>query len=167
MPTSYLGLLRALAEHRVEHVVVGGVAAILAGAPITTLDLDVLYDRAPENLERLGRCLRSLGARYRDPAGRRFEPTGERLATLKTHLLLTDHGPLDLMTEIGAGATYADLLSATHVLEVGDLAVRVLDLAKVIETKEHANRDKDRAMLPLLRHTLELQRRHAREDKDK
>lgn len=156
MRTSYLGLLRSLAEHEVDCIVVGGVAAILAGAPVSTLDLDVVYDRDPENLERLERCLRSLGARYRDPAGRVIEPTRERLASHRTNLLTTDLGPLDLMTEIGAGATYADLLTAAEVQEIAGLRIRVLGLAEVIASKERANRDKDRAMLPVLRRTLEL-----------
>ncbi len=41
-----------LSRHDVDFIVIGGVAAILEGVPITTLDLDIVYDRAPENLER-------------------------------------------------------------------------------------------------------------------
>ena len=39
---SFLGLLRSLLRHEVAFCVVGGVAAQLAGAPILTLDLDIL-----------------------------------------------------------------------------------------------------------------------------
>jgi hypothetical protein len=46
----FLGLLRVLLRHGVDFFVVGGVAAQLEGAPILTLDLDVLYDKTPENL---------------------------------------------------------------------------------------------------------------------
>src|SRR5437763_117508 len=45
----FLGLLRVLLRHGVDFFVVGGVAAQLEGAPILTLDLDVLYDKAPEH----------------------------------------------------------------------------------------------------------------------
>lgn len=156
MVANYLRLLETLADHGVDFIVVGGVAAVLEGAPITTLDLDVVHSGDAANLGRLERCLKAIGARYRDPAGRRMEPTPERLATLKTHLLLTDLGPLDIMTEIGAGSTYGDLLPASHAREVAGFRVMVLGLARVIETKEQANRDKDRAMLPVLRSTLKL-----------
>jgi hypothetical protein len=44
----------------------------------------------------------------------------------------------------------------TESRRLGDLRVRVLDLAAVIETKEQANRDKDRAALPVLRQTLKI-----------
>jgi len=90
--------------------VVGGVAAVLEGAPITTLDLDILYDRRPENLEHLLAVLRSVDARYRDPAGRDIRPDVERLATLRLSLLLTELGPLDVLPEIGDGWAYDELL---------------------------------------------------------
>jgi len=39
----FLELLRHLAGHEVDFIVVGGVAAILEGVPITTLDLEVTW----------------------------------------------------------------------------------------------------------------------------
>lgn len=108
----FLGLLRVLLHHGVDFFVVGGVAAQLEGAPILTLDLDVVYAKTPENLDRLLAALRELKARYRDPAGRHIEPDKEKL-----------------------------------------------ELAAVIETKEQANRDKDRAVLPVLKQTLAMKTR--------
>lgn len=154
-----LALLRALARHGVEHVVVGGVAAVLEGAPLTTLDLDIVYRVEDANLDRLQALLTELGARYRDPAGRDIEPTVERLRANRVNLLETREGLLDVMQEIGAGWSYDDLLSRANSHRVGDLTVRVLDLAAVIESKQAAGRDKDAAMLPVLRQTLELRRR--------
>jgi hypothetical protein len=155
---NFLELLRLLAHQEIDFIVVGGVAAILEGVPITTLDLDILCDQEPENLERLLSALRAVHAHYRDPAGRDIEPTIERLATLRQSLLRTELGPLDVLSEIGAQATYQDLLPSTRVREVANLQIRVLELARVIETKEQAGRDKDLAMLPVLRRTLELKR---------
>jgi hypothetical protein len=155
----FLGLLRTLLHHRVDFCVVGGVAAQLAGAPILTLDLDVLFDKAPENLDRLLAALRELNARYRDPAGRHIEPDVSKLDTMQIHLLLTDLGALDLLGTIGNGLTYQDLSPRTVFYQLGEARVRVLELAAVIETKEHANRDKDRATLPVLRQTLAMKTR--------
>lgn len=154
--TNFLGLLRVLLEHGVEFLVVGGVAAQLEGAPILTLDLDILFEQDPANLGRLLRALRELHARYRNPAGRHIEPDPEKLETLKMHLLLTDLGALDLLGEIGAGLRYQDFAGRTVAYQLGDARVRVLELAAVIETKEHADRAKDRAVLPVLRQTLAL-----------
>ncbi|MCP3962385.1 MAG: hypothetical protein GY719_31465 [bacterium] len=151
----YFQLLQLLSSHDVDFIVVGGVAAILEGAPITTLDLDIVYERSGENLERLMEVLRTVKASYRDPAGRHIVPTVDRLATNRMNLLKTDLGPLDVIASI-SGADYEDLLESTRTRQVAELRLQVLELAKVIETKELANRDKDRAVLPVLRKTLEL-----------
>ena len=159
MKPDLLALLRALSRHGVEHVVVGGVAAILEGAPISTLDLDIVYRVEDANLHRLQALLTDLEARYRDPAGREIEATVERLRTNRVNLLQTREGLLDAMQEIGAGWSYDDLLSRTHIRRVGELEVQILDLASVIESKQAAGRDKDAAMLPVLEQTLEMRRR--------
>ncbi len=84
-----------------------------------------------------------------------IRPTVERLKSNKVNLLETELGPLDVMESIGPGWEWADLVERSHILKVADLEIRVLGLAAIIESKEVANRDKDRAMLPLLRRTLE------------
>ncbi len=155
MKPDFLELFRALDRAGVEHVIVGGVAAILEGAPVATLDLDIVYRPDDDNLRRLTTLLDELEARYRDPAGREIRPTLERLKNNKMNLLDTNLGPLDAMQQIGAGWSWAEVLERSHVLQVGELEVRVLDLASVIESKVAANRDKDRAMLPLLLRTME------------
>ncbi len=152
----YLEILKVLARHQVEHIVVGGVAAILEGAPVSTFDLDIVPDPAPDNRTRLLAAIRELEARYLDPAGRHLVPDETKLATMRIHQLLTRAGPLDVLSTIGKAMTYEDLRVRTHERVVGDLRVRCLNLDAVIESKEQADRDKDRAMLPVLRRTLEL-----------
>jgi hypothetical protein len=112
--------------------------------------------RSDDNLERLLAALREIRAWYNDPAGRRIVPDAEKIRTLRIQRLLTDAGPLDVVASIGQGLTYEDLVGKTQVYEVGELPVRVLDLATIILSKEQANRDKDRATLPILRRTLRL-----------
>jgi len=83
---------------------------------------------------------------------------------MRTHLLRTDLGALDVLCAIGNGLTYRDLGERTVSYELGDSSVRVLELAAVIETKEHANREKDRAVLPVLRQTLAMKGAFGRDD---
>jgi hypothetical protein len=154
----FLEMLRVLARHQVELILVGGLAAIVEGAPISTVDLDIVFLRTDENLERLLAALRELDARYLDPAGRHLAPDAGKLATLHMHRLITSLGPLDVMESIGAGLRYADLVEDTRVSEVGGIRVRVLGLATIIRSKEQANRDKDRATLPILQRTLGLKK---------
>ncbi|XXX72391.1 hypothetical protein WMF30_32565 [Sorangium sp. So ce134] len=44
-------ILHALVHHRVEFIVVGGMAAPLQGAPVNTLDIDIVYARSEENID--------------------------------------------------------------------------------------------------------------------
>jgi hypothetical protein len=153
-----LEILKVLARHDVDFILVGGMAAILEGAPISTFDLDVVFRRTDENMQRLLDALQELKARYLDPAGRHIVPDAEKLATLRMHHLITLLGPLDVMETIGAGLSYADLAGNTRVSEVGGISVRILGLETIILSKEQANRDKDRATLPILRRTYLLKR---------
>lgn len=151
----FMELFRALDRAGVEHVVVGGVAAILEGAPIATLDLDIVYRSDDENVRRLAGLLDELDARYRDPAGRDIKPTVSRLHANSVNLMSTRLGPIDAMQRIGAEWGWEDLADRSHFVKVGDLEIRVLDLASIIESKLAAGREKDQVMIPVLRRTLE------------
>jgi hypothetical protein len=146
--------LDVLGRRHVEFIVVGGVAAVLGGAPISTFDLDIVHARTPANLDRLVAALVDLDARYRDPAGRDLRPDLAALAGDGHHLLITSCGPVDVLGRIGQGRDYDQLLADSVERTIGDHAVRVLGLAALIRSKEEAGRDKDRAVLPILRRTL-------------
>ncbi len=135
---------------------VGGVAAILEGAPIATLDVDIVFDLDEANVERLATALAELDARYRDPAGRLIRPTGKRLTENKVNLLETRLGLLDALHEIGNAWTFEDVRERSRALELDGFEVSVLSLASNIESKRAAGREKDHAMLPLLIRTLEV-----------
>jgi hypothetical protein len=155
----FLDILSVLSRHRVEFILVGGVAAILEGAPKSTFDLDIMVNPTPEDRDRLLAALRELTSRYLDPAGRHILPDRMKLETLRLQRLLTDFGPLDVLESIGDGLRYSELIGETQLYEVGGLSVRVLSLEAIIRSKEQAGRDKDHAVLPLLRRTLQLKQR--------
>lgn len=152
----FLEILRTLAAHEVAFILVGGVGAVLQGAPIATFDLDVVHSRNPENLDRLMAALTALEAVARGQGGRHLRPTRAHLASPGHQLLMTRAGPLDLLGVIGRDRGYDDLLEHTVALKVGEgLTVRVLDLRTLIQTKEEAAREKDKAVLAILRRTLQ------------
>jgi hypothetical protein len=154
-------ILRLLAANEVEFIVVGMTAGILHGAPVTTIDLDVVHRRSQENVGRLLRVLASIDAVYRhDP--RKPRPGESHLLGPGHQLLTTTHGDLDCLGMIGEGLGYEELLERTVTMELsGGLSVRVLSLPALIEAKERAARPKDLAVLPLLRATLEEQQRRS------
>jgi hypothetical protein len=149
----YLPLLRVLAAHDVEFILVGGLAAVLQGAPIVTGDLDIVHRRTPENVARLLAALRELDAVYRiDP--RRLKPTEAHLSGPGHALLSTKFCDLDVLGTIFADTSYDGLRDDAVEFELGDVTVQVLGLERLIQSKEYAGRGKDLAVLPALRATL-------------
>jgi hypothetical protein len=153
-------ILRLLAANDVEFVVVGMTAGILHGAPVTTVDLDVVHRRSRENVERLLRVLAELDAVYRhDP--RQLRPRESHLVGPGHQLLTTTYGDLDCLGTIDQDRGYEELLDQTVEMKLaGGRTIRVLSLPALIEAKERSGRPKDLAVLPVLRATLdELKRR--------
>ncbi len=147
-------VLRVLSRNGVQFILVGGVAAILQGSPLTTEDVDIVYLASEQNNFCLAKALGELEARYFDPAGRQIEPNASRLASMRVHLLNTNCGRVDVLRTVGKDLTYVDLIGRSRELEVAELRVRVLDLETIIETKEYADRPKDRYQLLFLRQLL-------------
>jgi hypothetical protein len=161
MPTgNFLSILETLVRNQVEFIVVGGIAAGLRGAPVNTLDLDVVHSTDPANVSRILPVLEELDAWYRHHPERRLRPDASHLASPGHQLLMTRCGPLDLREMIGKGRTYVDLLPLTVEMEVrSGVRVRVLSLEAQIAVKEEVGGEKDAAMLPLLRRALEESRK--------
>jgi predicted nucleotidyltransferase len=151
-------LLRVLCEHDVEFIVIGGVSAVLQGAPVATFDLDIVHARSPDNLRRLEAALRALGAYYREHEERRPIPEIRHLAGGGHHLLMTDAGPLDVLGAVSGGRVYEDLSGDIVQFEVAPgVRIQVLSLAALIKLKEELGREKDLATLPVLRRVLREQ----------
>jgi len=151
-------LLEALCEAEIEFIVVGGAAAVIHGAPITTMDLDVIYRLTDANIDRFLSLLEGLEARVRDPAGRDLVPNRSHLEAKGPLLLSTNLGPLDPMASLADGRGYEELFEHSIQAEGGDLPIRILDLETLIEVKTAAGRAKDRLMLPVLLALLEVRR---------
>ncbi len=153
-PAAPVEILRLLAARGVDFIVVGMAAGVLRGAPVTTLDLDIVHGRGVDNVSRLLQVLGEIEAIYRhDP--RRLRPAMSHLMGAGHQLLATKYGDLDCLGVVGDARSYEDLLEHAPEVDLGEgLAVRVIDLPTLIELKEEAGRPKDLAALPVLRATL-------------
>jgi hypothetical protein len=155
-------ILAAFEEHGVRAVLIGGFAAVIYGSPYVTTDVDLVPAHDEENLARLADALRSIHARVwtqEEPAGLAFDASAEALARADIWNLVTDHGRLDLaFTPAGTGG-YDDLARDAQHLTVLGVGVDVASLADVIRSKEAADREKDRLVLPVLRRLLTEQER--------
>lgn len=151
----FFEILQVLTAQHVDFIVVGGVCAVLHGAPIATFDLDVVHLRQPENLHRLVRALNELEARFRGVGSRDVKPRLSHLRTAGHQLLMTRAGPLDLLGEIGRRSGYKELLSETTELKIKrGLTIRILNLDALIRIKMETARDKDKAVIAVLKQTL-------------
>ena len=157
MPASqFRHVLRALRAAGVEFIVVGGVSAVIHGAPINTFDIDLVHSRDAANIARLLPVLESLDAIYRIQPERRFRPTASHLAAAGHQNLVTRYGPVDFLGTIGKNLGYQELLPHSEEIDIGEgVRVRVLRLETLIAIKEELGGEKDRAVLPILRRTLE------------
>lgn len=135
---------------------VGGAAAVLQGAPRDAFEPDVLHSREPHNVNKLLAAVASLDANFREPAGSKIKPTRSFLQSPGHQFLMTRLGPLNLLGVIGSNRQYQSLLSESSVMEVSEgLKVRVLGLPAIIQSKQETSWERDLAVLPALRRTLE------------
>lgn len=162
-------IFRALDDHQVEYVVVGGSAAILWGSQRATRDVDCVADQTAENYRHLCDALRQMG----DPR-LRIEGVDDATATELSKQLLhpdffartaastwrTDSGSIDILSDIpgidGERVSYVELRARATFVPVGGFRIPVASLDDIIDSKTNANRAKDREALPELR---ELRRR--------
>ena len=148
----FSSILEVLTRHEVDFIVVGGVCAVLLGAPVATFDLDIVHSRSSENLTRLSNALDELNAHYRDHLPKHLEPTLAGLAETGHHLLSTSLGPLDVLGSIGIGDDYVVLKDRIETVDIQDgLCVKILELDTLIDVKEKTARSKDNYMLEILR----------------
>ena len=143
-----VAVLAALKQVRLEAIVVGSVASILQGAPVTTQDLDLLVRDTPGNRKKIDALGSALGAR-------------PRLITELSPVLRIDlaAATVDLMFDRLPGAlSFQTLRARSVVIPVGEARARVARLEDIIKSKEAAGRPKDLAQLPMLRETLRVSR---------
>ena len=151
-------LISLLVQGEVRFIIVGGMAAALQGAPVNTLDLDIVYARDVENVRRLLEVLTGVDALFRgDP--RNLRPSESHLLTKGHKLLTTRHGELDVLGTIEEDSGYEQLISDSDELDIAGHPVHVLSLERLIRVKEQLSRPKDQLMLLILRATLEERRK--------
>lgn len=141
-------LLLRLHDQKVDHVIVGEMAAVIHGSTVVTEDLDICAPLTLDNLTRIVTALAGLNARHR--MTRRRLPLLQDPSVLqgfKNLYLETDIGQLDILSEIDGVGDYAAVASHAITLDVFGLPVHVLDLDTLILAKARIGRSKDRRVV--------------------
>lgn len=143
-------IFRALAEHQVEFVLIGGLAAVAHGASLATFDVDLCFRQEAENCERLALALAALGARIYPYRSEPIPITPKLLLAYRIFHFETSAGRLDLIAEVPGLGRYEDLAAAAAPLSIGGLAVPSLTVDQLIAAKSALARPKDREHLDQL-----------------
>jgi hypothetical protein len=147
-------ILEGLLEADIKFILVGGLAAVVQGAPVTTMDIDIVHSRSPENISRLITFLKSIDATYRRPDDKVIVPNEGDISGMGHFLFTTRFGPLDVLAFIEQGKDYEDLLEHTVEIEFRGHIIRVLNLKTLVELKKTSREAKDKQRLIVLEETL-------------
>ncbi|HVT91066.1 MAG TPA: hypothetical protein VHD56_19595 [Tepidisphaeraceae bacterium] len=144
--------MKLLSDHKIDFVVIGGVAAALHGSPMATLDIDVCIGFSDAMVSTLISALRPIHPRLRHRPDKMPLPEDpSRLTGLKNLYLDTDLGKIDLLGELPGVCSFHELHDKTVMMDVGSgLMCRVLDIDTLIAAKRKAGRDKDKLAIRYL-----------------
>jgi hypothetical protein len=141
-------MLAPLVRHRVDFVVVGGMAGLAHGSNYPSFDLDVAYARDRANLERLVTALEEIGVRLRGaPTDLQFQLDVKSIENGGNFTFVTAYGDLDVLADVGGINSYERLKASSEEREIAGVPVRVASIDHLIAMKRAANRGKDRLML--------------------
>jgi hypothetical protein len=119
-------------------------AATVHGSARLTQDVDIVYDRSPDNVERLVRALAPFEPYLRGaPRGLPFEWSAETVRHGLNFTLTTDAGDIDLFGEIAGGGDYSTVAENSVTVQLFDVDCLCLDLPALIATKRAAGRPRD------------------------
>ncbi len=116
----------------------------------------MVHSRNEYNIQKQLSALNELDAFFRKRPDLRLKPEASHLSATGHLLLMTKHGPLDILGTIGNRYCYDDLIENSNELRAGKLSVKALSLEKLIEAKEQTMREKDKLAIPVLKQTLKI-----------
>ncbi|MDQ3501840.1 MAG: hypothetical protein M3488_12920, partial [Actinomycetota bacterium] len=138
-------ILRTLAEHEVDYVLIGGLAVQTHGHVRTTIDADIIPAPDPGNLGRLADALSDLEAQVLNPGHEGRKVDARMLPRATIWQFSTPHGGLDVMHEVPGGAPYAELRERALRVQLDRVVVPVVSLDDLIRMKLARGRPLDLA----------------------
>jgi predicted nucleotidyltransferase len=158
--TDYSRVLQVLKSAQVDFILIGGVAANLHGSARATFDIDFVYSRKRDNIQRLAEALAPFRPYLRGaPPGLPFKFDVQTIRSGLNFTLDTALGAIDLMGEVTGGGTFEELLSHTVEVEAFGVKCRCVGLERLIQLKRACGRPKDFEAIAELQALLEEQRK--------
>ena len=139
-------VVAALAEARLEAILIGNAAAAIHGAPVTTVDFDFMFRATPVNLGKLKKFARRLEAVVLRP----YYP-----ASALYRVMNDDRGlQADFMPAIHGVRSFNSLRSRAEKIRLGGHDLWIASLTDIIASKRAAGRPRDKVVLDVLERTL-------------
>lgn len=138
-------ILRVLAEHGVDYVLIGGLAVQTHGHVRTTNDADLIPAPDPTNLKRLAAALHALAAKVLNAGEENTEIDAKMLPRATIWQFATRDGGIDVMHEVPGGRPYRELSKRALHVQLGDIDVPVVSLDDLIQMKLARGRPVDLA----------------------
>jgi predicted nucleotidyltransferase len=140
-------IVGALSRHGLEAVLIGNAGAALQGAPVTTVDFDFMFRKTATNMRKLKAVATELGASLYRP----FHPASNMYRLVNDDIGLQ----VDFLVAAHGIRSFESLWSRSVTVELDSGPLRVAALRDIIRSKAAANRPRDRAVLPVLKATLD------------
>ncbi|HEX5391999.1 MAG TPA: nucleotidyl transferase AbiEii/AbiGii toxin family protein [Rhodocyclaceae bacterium] len=146
----YLDLFRALNDHQVRYLVVGGLAMNLHGVPRMTMDVDLVLAMDEENLDRFIACAEQMKLApvapvklvdLKDPQQRKQWAEEKHMVAFGLQAPAAGAPLLDIL--IAPAIDLAAGFQRKVVRTVGDIAVDVAAIEDLIALKQAAHRRQD------------------------
>ena len=130
------GLVRELAEARIDYVVIGGIAVAAHAFVRATEDLDIVPDPTPANLDQLCNALVWIDARLLRDSQREIDPEIQsELYRGRNLTVTTSVADLDIIQRLPGVPSFAELRTDSWEAELDRARFRVCSRAHLIAMK--------------------------------
>jgi predicted nucleotidyltransferase len=134
----FLKLLKALEEHQVKYVLVGGVAVIIHGMERLTRDIDLFVQNTTRNIQNLQRALNSL---YNDDSINEIT-----VSELEKYAVIRYGTPedfyIDIITRLGEAIAFEEI--KYEIIEYQGIGVKIASPESLYLMKKNTYREKDK-----------------------
>ncbi|MCL2524927.1 MAG: nucleotidyltransferase [Betaproteobacteria bacterium] len=154
----YLDLFRALQDHGVRYLLVGGLAVNLHGIPRMTMDIDLVLAMDDENLDCFLRCAQALNltpsapvaiTALKDPAQRRFWVEHKHMIAFGLHSE-APREPLMIDILIAPPLDIEAAIQRAQTREIDGVPILLSDIGDLIALKLGTGRLQDESDIRLL-----------------
>lgn len=146
-------IFAVLDSHKVEYVVIGGIAVQVYGHVRMTNDIDLIPSPTPQNLERLAAALKELEAHVLNPGSEHLAIDAQLLPRATLWQLTTRHGDIDVLHDAPGASPFAQLRERALLITLGDHPIAVVSRDDLIKMKREAGRPIDLADIAALTET--------------